>query len=281
MSVTFKQSTTLDPNIIMVVDMLNLAFRWKHKGAKTFVDEYLNTIESLRKSYKAGKVILTCDEGSSSYRKNIFPGYKSGRKEKYADQTEEERLAFEAFFTEFNRVIDTYKEVDDYPVLKFPQVEADDLASYIVQKYGKTHTIWLMSSDKDWDLLVGDNVSRFSYVTRKEITKDNWNEHYDYAPDEHISIKCLTGDAGDSIPGVSGIGPVKAKSLVERFGSTYDIISSLPIASKYKYIASLNEFGAANLIRNYALMDLVTHCEEAIGENNCKEIDKTLKEYLN
>jgi 5'-3' exonuclease len=280
MATSFKNLTSLEPNTLMVVDSLNLAFRWKHSGAKTFLDEYMRTIDSLRKSYKAGKVIITCDEGSSSYRKSIFPEYKSGRKEKYSTQTLEEKAAFEAFLTEFSRVIDTYKEVGDYPVLKFSQVEADDLAAYIVRKYKKTHSIWLMSSDKDWDLLIDDNVSRFSYVTRKEITKNNWNEHYDYNVDDHISIKCLTGDSGDSIPGVPGIGPVKAQSLVKTYGSTYDVISSLPISSKYKYISSLNEFGADNLIRNYKLMDLVTYCEEAIGKDNCDKIDKILGEYL-
>ena len=277
---TFKQVSTLDPNTIMIVDALNLGFRWKHSGAKEFVEEYLRTVESLRKSYKAGKVIIACDEGSSSYRKNIFPEYKSNRKEKYADQTESERLDFEAFLKEFNSVIDTYKEVDDYPVLKFSKCEADDIAAYVVNRFKSSYNIWLMSSDKDWDLLIDDNVSRFSYVTRKEITKDNWGEHYEYNIDEHISIKCLTGDSGDGIPGVPGIGPVKAKSLVSAYGSTYDIISNLPIASKYKYIANLNAFGGESLIRNYKLMDLVTHCDEALGEENCKQIDKILGEYL-
>lgn len=280
MSTSFKQITNLEPTTIMVIDMLNLAFRWKHSGDTDFLDQYLQTIESLRKSYKAGKVILTCDEGSSAYRKNIFPEYKSARKEKYALQTEKERLNFEAFFTEFNRVIDTYKEVGDYPVLKFSQVEADDIAAYIVAKYKKTHKIWLMSSDKDWDLLIDDNVSRFSYVTRKEITKDNWNEHYEYNIDAHISIKCLAGDSGDSIPGVVGIGPKKAQVLVDEYGSTYDIIANLPINSKYKHISNLNAFGADNLMLNYKLMDLVSYCEEAIGEQNIMEIDKILKEYL-
>jgi 5'-3' exonuclease len=276
----FKQITTLDPNTIMIVDALNLGFRWMHSKSRDFLEEYLRTVESLRKSYKAGKVIIACDEGSSSYRKNIFPEYKQNRKEKYANQTEQERLDFEAFFEEFNRVIDNYKDVDDYPVLKFSGVEADDIAAYIVNKHRKSHNIWLMSSDKDWDLLISDNVSRFSYVTRKEITKDNWNEHYDYDVDDHISIKCLTGDSGDNIPGVHGVGPTYAKRLVLEYGSTYDIISSIPIASKYKYIASLNDFGAENLLRNYKLMDLVTYCEDAIGEDNCKKVDEVLKEYL-
>jgi 5'-3' exonuclease len=276
----FKEITQLEPNTIMIVDSMNLAFRWKHSGAKDFKDDFIRTVESLRKSYKAGKVIIAGDEGSSSYRKEIFPDYKKARKEKYALQTEQERLDFEAFFNEFNSTINIYKEVGDYPILRFSKCEADDVAAYIVRKWKKTHTIWLMSSDKDWDLLIDDNVSRFSYVTRKEITKDNWHEHYEYNLDDHISIKCLTGDSGDSIPGVMGIGPKKAQALVAQFGSTYDIISNLPISSKYKHIASLNEFGAENLIRNYKLMDLVTHCDEALGVENCKEIDKVLGEYL-
>ena len=166
-----------------------------------------------------------------------------------------------------------------YPVIRFPKCEADDIAAYIVTKYSKKFdSVWLMSSDKDWDLLVSPIVSRFSYITRKEITYDNWNEHYDYDCDAHISIKCLTGDTGDNIPGVSGIGPKKAQTLVSQFGTTYDIAASLPISSKYKYIASLNEFGSDRLLLNYKLMDLVSYCDEALGEDNCKEIDRVMNE---
>lgn len=278
---TFKQFTEYDPNTIMTVDALNLAFRWKHSKTHDFAEDYLATVNSLRKSYKAEKVIIACDQGSSSYRKNIFPDYKSGRKEKFAEQTELERLEFERFFTDFNASLDLIKSDSTYPILKFQGVEADDIAAYIVNKYARKFNIWLISSDKDWDTLIEDNVSRFSYVTRKEITKDNWNEHYDYDLDQHISIKCLCGDPGDSVPGVDGIGPKKAQKLVEEYGSCYDVIAALPISSKYKYIQSLNAFGKENLLRNYRLMDLVSYCEEAIGEENCKEIDKVLKEYLN
>lgn len=282
MATTFKkQMSTYDPKILMIVDALNLAFRWKHSGAKEFVDEYLSTVDSLRRSYKAAKVIITCDQGSSSYRKSIYPLYKANRKEKQELQTAEEEAAFKAFFEEFLRVIATYQELNDYPLIRFDKVEADDTASYITNKAVKRgYTVVLVSSDKDWDLLVGPNVKRFSYVTRKETTLDNWNEHYDYEPDDHISIKCLMGDSGDNVPGVPGIGPKKAHQLVREFGSTYDIIASLPIHSRYKHIANLNDFGAEALLTNYKLMDLVSHCDEAIGEQNCRIIDATLEKYL-
>jgi 5'-3' exonuclease len=277
---TFKELSETDSSVLMVVDALNLAFRYKHSKAKSFVDQYISTVESLKRSYKADKVIITCDDGSSSYRRNIFPEYKANRVEKYKDQTPSEQREFEEFLEEFARLIDTYKEIDDYPVLKFKNVEADDLAAYIVNKYKKTSNIWLMSSDKDWDLLVCDTVSRFSYVTRKEITLNNWSEHYDYSPDDHISIKCLTGDSGDNIPGVRDVGTKRATQLLQEYGSTYDIIANLPIISRYKYISNLNRFGGENLIRNYKLMDLVTYCEEAIGNENCKEINNILEKYL-
>lgn len=280
MATSFKTMTKSDPNTVMIVDALNLAFRWKHSGAKAFVDDYITTVESLKKSYKAGKVIIACDEGSSSYRKELLPEYKQNRKDKQALQTPEEEAAFEAFFKEFLKTIQTIEDVGEYPVLRFNKCEADDIAAYIVLKHSKNKRVWLVSSDKDWDLLVQPNVSRFSYVTRKEVTYDNWSEHYDYSIESHISIKCLTGDSGDNIPGVTGIGPKKARDLVEAYGTTYDIIASMPITSKYKYIANLNTFGADRLMLNYRLMDLMSYCDEALGIDNCETIDKVLEEYL-
>lgn len=275
---TFKQFTEYDPNTIMIVDAINLSFRWR--GKSTYKEEYISTIDSLRKSYKAGKVIIACDKGFSSYRKTIYPEYKANREELRSKQTEQEKLDFQAFFSEFSAALDILRE-SEYPVLQYQNVEADDIAAYIVNKRCKLNNIWLISSDRDWDLLVNDTVSRFSYVTRKEITKDNWNEHYDYDLDQHLSIKCLINDISDNIPGVEGIGPKRAQSLIEEYGDCYDVIASMPIPGKYKYIKSLNDFGKENLLRNYKLMDLVSYCEEAIGEENCKEIDKVLKEYLN
>ena len=75
MSKTFQQVSS-EENCLMVVDALNLAFRWKHTGATDFAEDYLRTVDSLRKSYKARWVIVAADQGSSSYRKEIYPDYK-------------------------------------------------------------------------------------------------------------------------------------------------------------------------------------------------------------
>ena len=273
---------TSDENSLMIVDSLNLAFRYKHSGAVGFATDYMRTVDSLKKSYKSTKLIIAGDMGSSSFRKAIYPEYKQNRKDKYADQTEAEKEAFEAFFQEVQELLTQYELEAVYPVARFPGVEADDIAAYIVSKRKRYNLeqIWLISSDKDWDLLVADGVSRFSYVTRKEITQDNWNDHYDCTQDEYISIKCLMGDSGDNVMGVPGVGPKRALQLVQDYGSAYDIIAALPISSKYKYISALNEFGSEGLMLNYQLMDLVTHCADAIGIDNCKTLDNMLEEYL-
>jgi 5'-3' exonuclease len=279
MSITFKKATESE-NTLMIVDALNLAFRYKHSGATDFAEDYLRTVESLKKSYKASHVIIACDQGSSSYRKELSDVYKQNRKDKQAQQTDAEAAAFELFFEDFLATLKYIQENTNYPVIKFQGVEADDIAAYIVQQQAKNFdNIWLISSDRDWDLLLRDNVSRFSYVTRKEVTLNNWPTHYDFKHDDYISIKCLMGDSGDNVIGVEGIGPKRAQALVEQYGTTWDIIASIPLNGKYKYIQALNE-SRDKLELNYKLMDLVTHCQEAVGESKCIEINTILQEYL-
>ena len=282
MTKTFTQLTKAEESTLMVVDSLNLAFRYKHSGAVGFCTDYMRTVDSLKKSYKTTKLIITGDMGSSSYRKALSPIYKQNRKDKFADQTEDEKEAFEAFFAEVQEILACYEEEGVYPVARYPGVEADDIAAYIVSQRKKyaLKQIWLISSDKDWDLLVAPGVSRFSYVTRKEVTDENWAEHYECTQEEYVSIKCLMGDSGDNVLGVPGVGPKRALQLIQEYGSAYDIIANLPISSRYKYITALNEFGAEGLMLNYKLMDLVTYCEEAIGEENCRNLDSTLESYL-
>lgn len=280
MAKTF-QSLQEHSNCLLIVDALNVGFRWKHSGATDFAEDFLRTIQSLKKSYKARWVVLAADQGSSSYRKAIYPEYKQNRKEKFAEQTEAERVAFEQFFEDFNKALDHVRSSTDYPVLQFPGTEADDIAAYIVQLTKKSpveHT-WLISSDKDWDLLVSDTVSRFSYVTRKEVTANNWHTHYDCAPEEYISIKCLMGDTGDNVIGVEGIGPKRALQLVQEYGSALDIVASLPITSKLKYVQALNK-SADKIMLNYQLMDLPTFCQDALADNTTT-IKTTLEAYIN
>jgi len=259
---------------LLIVDGLNIAFRWKHQGVTDFNYDYARTVESLAKSYNAGTIIITAD-GGSSYRKAIFPEYKANRKEKYAEQTPQEEKEFEMFMAEFSNTLTLLKE--KHTVLQFKGVEADDIAAYISMNLDEFNfdECWMISSDRDWDLLINDRVSRFSTVTRKETTVHNWDEHYDFDIEDYITFKCLTGDKGDNVPGIPGIGPKRAVQLMEQYGDVFDIYNACPIDGKYKYIESLNE-NAEQLLVNVELMDLITYSEEAIGKDNIQTIHKEI-----
>lgn len=279
MGIKFSDTKSREKSRVMLIDSMNLAFRYKHAKVQGFFEDYKRTVESLANSYHCGTVIICVDEGSSSFRRSLYPEYKQNRKDKYETQTEAEKEEFEAFFREFREVIEQLREY--YPVFSFKGVEADDIAAYIVRvkdKYPIKH-IQLVSSDKDWDLLIRENVSRFSYVTRKDITWDNWFDHYDVTPEQYMSLKALQGDSGDNIKGVPQIGPKRAAELLEKYDDVFGIIDAIPINSNLKFIQNLNN--SKDLLElNIQLVDLITYCEEALGPENTEKISKGLEDVF-
>ena len=276
MAIQFNDLKKPSEKRVIVIDSLNLGFRWKHQGKINFTDEYVRTVNSLADSYSCGTIIIAGDKGSSSYRKEIYPEYKLNRKEKYEKQSDQEKEAFQVFFEEMKNVMDYFSEKEI--VLQYAGVEADDIAGDLASEADVEH-MWLISSDRDWDLLVSPKVSRFSYINRKESTFDTWNDTRDFSIDDYITIKCLMGDKGDNIPGIPGIGEKRATSLVKEYGNVFDIYDSCPIDSKYKFIQTLND-NKEVLLRNFELMDLKTYAREAIGQENIEDINNKCANIL-
>ena len=266
-------------NNILIVDALNLAFRYKHAKKTDFADLYVSTVKSFAKSYSAKHIIIACDWGKSTYRKDLYPEYKGDREAKVALQTEEERDEFEAFFEEFEKAMAICEKT--FLLLRYKGVEADDISAYICREYcdiDEDINIWLISSDKDWDLLLTDKVHRFSFVTRKEYTKENFYTHYPYPLDVALDIKVLVGGK-DNVTGIAGVGEARALKLIEEHGTAFDIYDSLPIPGKAKYIQNTNEFGE-NILRNIQLIDKKSYCKEAIGLDNVEQLNSSLRKYL-
>jgi 5'-3' exonuclease len=255
---------TLDENTVLVVDALNLAFRYKHKRQRNFAADYLRTIDSLAGSYGCSKVIMCADKGKSAYRLSIDPEYKGNRDAKYKTQTEEEKEQFLEFLEDFEKALELVGTV--HPVLRCQGIEADDLMAVLTQLKKPETKIWIISTDKDMDQLVSDTVSRWTYISAKvkEVTVDTFEEAHGCTPEEYISIKVLQGDSGDNVPGIPGIGPKRAQTLLKGYGSAFDIYDAMPLPGKLKYIQALNDSGD-RIMLNYQLMDL-EFSKEAVGE---------------
>jgi DNA polymerase-1 len=139
--------------------------------------------------------------------------------------------------------------------------------------------VWLVSTDSDWDLILQDNVQRFSFVTRKIYSSSSILADKGLTIDQLVSLKVLKGDAKDNITGIEGVGDKRAAALIDEYGSALDILDAIPLQGDNKYIQNVNN--SAHIIeRNYKLIDLVSFHEENIGEH-MNSVSKDLEVYLN
>ena len=281
-------------NNLVVVDGLNLCFRWKHErysvnenglndvsfedaleflregmAGNYFKEELEETVNSIAASYKAKKVILLADFGSSKWRKAIFPEYKGNRDKLKEAARPCDNAAFAVFFSHYEEAIKEIAETSDNITVVYERgIEADDMAAFITAHAVDYAHIWLVSSDKDWDLLISHTVSRFNWMTKnswknvdktgprpREITLDNWNQHYKHKPNQHLDVKALMGDDGDNLAGIEGVGPVYALRLLDKYSGLEGVINAVPIKSTAKYIQNLNA-GVDIIKRNKLLMDI-------------------------
>ncbi|MGL4520838.1 MAG: 5'-3' exonuclease H3TH domain-containing protein, partial [Phocaeicola sp.] len=161
---------------------------------------------------------------------------------------------------------------------KYEGVEADDLIalSTIVLEPVVDH-IWIISTDQDFCQLISKKISLFAYKSRKEFTVDSMFEYTNAENGEqHLFIKCLQGDAGDSVPGVPDVGPKRAYGLARQYGDLFNLAASLPVEGKQKFIQSLNNFGTDKLMLNMELMDLKSYCATAIAHPNPQNLEDAL-----
>lgn len=300
-------------NNLLLVDTLNLCYRFKHSGYKVdnnitipdwatlddmvelmredlessyFFTELLNTILSFSRSYKAKKIICVADNGGSKWRKELYPEYKGDRAEKYADQTLAEQAANKVFMEHYRRALEDLEASDEVELIVEYGIEADDLAAYITTThFDKYEHIWIISSDQDMDLLLSENVSRCNWATKstwmnitktaprpKEITLENWSEHYPHTFEQYLSIKALTANE-DNIHGVKGIGPKRGLDLINKYGDLEGLIAALPIkTSKAAYIQALNGY-VDQLRLNYKLMNLRNTVAEVVPLDVSRRVD--------
>lgn len=299
-------------NNLLIVDGLNLSFRWKHdrytidkheynelsyedaleflredRASDYFKEELVETILSIAASYKAKKIVLLADFGGSDWRKQIYPGYKQNREDQRAEERPVDRAIFRVFFEHYSDAIKEIEEDGDITVIYRKGIEADDFAALLCTKVSDSydHT-WLVTSDRDWDLLISNKISRFNWMTKstwknvaktgprpREITVDNWDQHYAYPVDMHLSIKVLEGDAGDGLPGISGVGPVYARRILDKCGGNIQgVIKALPLSGTAQYIKNLNS-SLDTLERNLRLMDIKTSLSEVF---TVEEIERVM-----
>ena len=224
----------------ILVDTANTFFRARHvirgdTSEKIGMAIHI-TMNSIKKAWADfdGSHLIFCLEGRS-WRKDHYAPYKRNRKEIFEAMTEKEKDENKVFWECYDDLTDFIKTKTNATVLQNPRAEADDLIARWIDKHPDNKHV-IISTDKDLNQLVNENVKQYNGITETTITHEGWFDNKSNhvidkktnapkgAPDVEWIIfeKSMRGDPSDNIfsayPGVRTKGTKNKIGLREAFG---------------------------------------------------------------
>ncbi len=203
---------------------------------------FTRMLVKLMKTFNPDHLLVTFDSSGKTFRHEMFEEYKAQRKKMPDD--------LRAQIPEIKNIVQALG-IRQMEVQGF---EADDIiGTMAVKAETEGYDIFIISRDKDLSQLLTDHVSmllpNIGAAKKGEeeftlITKENSAEQFEVIPEKIIDYLALAGDASDNIPGVRGIGPKTAMSLLEQFGTVkglYDRIHEVKSESVRKKLIECQE----------------------------------------
>ncbi|MDP8925464.1 MAG: DNA polymerase I [Actinomycetota bacterium] len=159
------------------------------------------------------------DSGKPAFRMEIFPEYKAQR----TSMPEELRAQLDH--------LDEILEAMNIPAIRAEGFEADDVLATLSKRLPEDVELMIVTGDQDAMQLVDGSV-KVLRTTRgvsetKPYGRDEVIEEYGVTPEQIPDYKALVGDSSDNIPGVRGIGPKGAASLLAKFGTVENLYENL------------------------------------------------------
>ncbi|MEB3350914.1 MAG: 5'-3' exonuclease H3TH domain-containing protein, partial [Cyanobacteriota bacterium] len=227
--------------LLLLVDGHSLAFRSFYAFAKGG-DGGLSTRDGLPTSVTYGflkalldncrglspdGVVIAFDTAEPTFRHEADANYKAHREE-----------APEAFFTDLQHLQAILRGALNLPLCMAPGFEADDvLGTLAYQAADQGWRVLILSGDRDLFQLVDDErgiavlymgggpQARSGGPT--EIRREGVISKLGVPPEDVVDLKALTGDSSDNIPGVKGVGPKTAITLLQAHGDLDGIYAAL------------------------------------------------------
>lgn len=123
-----------------------------------------------------------------------------------------------------------------------PGFEADDIIGTLALKAAAGGCeVVIVSGDKDLCQLIGPRITMLDTMKDKVMDPAAVREKYGLDPEHIVDMLALTGDTSDNVPGVPGIGPKTAQSLLAQFGSLDGIYEKLDEITKKNARAALEQ----------------------------------------
>jgi len=200
-------------NTLFLIDWNNLLWKSFHAHSNLSFAGHstaclFGVVSQLTKHISAFKPahIFVCNDFPPYKRRELFTNFKTNRSKLEPDM-----------FNEFNKSkLDcaNFLNVLNIPLIESPGLEADDIIASLVRDYsGQFDRIVILSNDDDlFQLLTYPNV----VIQRSKVLYDINMFNAEYTPLDIKDYDKLTALRGthNNIPGLPGIGPVKAKKIL-------------------------------------------------------------------
>lgn len=168
--------------------------------------------------YKPKYVVIAFDESlHQGYRNTLYSDYKKSR------ELPDEHISFQLHLCQLLAA-----ELG-VTVLKSTQYEADDLlagAAELAKQHDLTRTV--ISKDKDLVQIANQaGDAWWAYPNSDPKSAEELSELWGVHPAQLADLLALAGDTSDDIPGLPGVGPKTAASLLQAWRSIDEIYRNL------------------------------------------------------
>ena len=222
-------SPTSDQPLLLLVDGHSLAFRSFYAFSKggegglstkdgiptSVTYGFLKALLDNCKGLKPNSVTIAFDTAEPTFRHKADPNYKAHRD-----------VAPDHFFQDLRQLQEILKTQLQLPLCLAPGFEADDVLGTLANRAAADGwSVRILSGDRDLFQLVDDSRNiAVLYMGGGHFAKSSGPTLIDeagvqaklgVAPTKVVELKALTGDSSDNIPGVKGVGPKTAISLLK------------------------------------------------------------------
>lgn len=182
----------------------------------------LTAIRDMKPTYLS----VVFDHPEPTFRHKEFPDYKAHREKMPDDLIPQIGLTKEIV------------ENLNIPQFEMSGYEADDLIGTLSQQSDQKTVI--VTGDQDMFQLVNDKIHVW-LPPRGKHPADEYDRAKVYKklgvyPEQVIDMKALMGDSSDNIPGIRGIGPKSAVTLLQEFQTLDGIYQAVDVAEKHPHI---------------------------------------------
>ena len=160
--------------------------------------------------FEPDEVYISFDNGHSPIRMKLLPNYKGHRKNISVDyeslQSQKAIIMKMLGMLRINYIFDKNNNT---------LYEGDDFLAYLAIKKFQSEKVILISSDKDFNQLLNKNLRVYNPRKDEMIRVENCRDLFGYHTHETVEYLAMVGDISDDISGFPGIGPVKARKILD------------------------------------------------------------------